>query len=245
MTSFNDFGIYAHGQPGLYGTLRCEPPIELLPGVEVHNPSSLGMFSYLAPRVQLHSGILGRFCSVSADVAIGLAEHPPHYLTTHPIAYQTTGQFMNVPYYSDVMKGPFAPKDSLTSVIGNDVWIGTNAFIMKGVTVGDGAIIAAGAVVSRDVEPYSIVGGVPAKHIRYRFEPTIIRRLQAVAFWKWDLRPLKNDLPWYDVITALDILERALGEGRLTELHTPEFVLSGGHGNYSIQGDTSWRIGMM
>ena len=79
-------------------------------------------------------------------------------------------------------------------VIGNDVWIGYDAIIMAGVTIGDGAIIGTRAVVTKDVEPYSIVGGVPAKEIRKRFSTDIIARLQELQWWNWDADIIRNSI---------------------------------------------------
>ena len=80
-------------------------------------------------------------------------------------------------------------------VIGNDVWIGYDAIIMAGVTIGDGAIIGTRAVVTKDVEPYSIVGGVPAKEIRKRFTPEEITRLLELQWWNWPIEKIRNSIP--------------------------------------------------
>jgi acetyltransferase-like isoleucine patch superfamily enzyme len=77
-------------------------------------------------------------------------------------------------------------------VIGNDVWIGYEALILSGVKIGDGAVIAARSVVSRDVEPYSIVGGTPAKHLRYRFSPEMIEELLKIAWWNWSFEEIRT-----------------------------------------------------
>jgi chloramphenicol O-acetyltransferase type B len=82
------------------------------------------------------------------------------------------------------------------TVIGNDVWIGTEAMIMSGVKVGDGAIIASRAVVTKDVEPYSIVGSNPARHIRYRFSEPEIAQLLEIKWWEWNEEQLKGAMEW-------------------------------------------------
>ena len=87
-------------------------------------------------------------------------------------------------------------------IIGNDVWIGYDAVIMAGVTIGDGAIIGTRAVVTKDVEPYSVVGGIPAKEIRKRFSPDIITRLQKLQWWKWDTDKIHKSI---NAIQAGDI----------------------------------------
>ena len=79
----------------------------------------------------------------------------------------------------------FAERRGDRVIVGNDVWIGHAAILLPGVTVGDGAVIAAGAVVSRDVEPYTIVGGVPARPIRKRFDDTVAHSLRRIAWWDW------------------------------------------------------------
>jgi len=117
---------------------------------------------------------------------IGLGEHPSKdFVSTHPMFYSTIGQ-----------SNPVIVEKSLfdefpTTVIGNDVWIGARAVLKTGVKIGDGAIVAAGAIVVNDVEPYSIVGGVPAKHIRYRFSQEQIGTLLESRWWEKDLEWLK------------------------------------------------------
>jgi hypothetical protein len=80
-------------------------------------------------------------------------------------------------------------------VIGSDVWIGTDAMVLSGVSIGHGAIVAARAVVTRDVPPYAIVAGVPAKVVRWRFEPAVIERLLKVAWWEWDDERIRQFVP--------------------------------------------------
>ena len=79
-------------------------------------------------------------------------------------------------------------------VIGNDVWIGSNVIILPGVKVGDGAILSAGAVVSKNVEPYSIVGGVPAKHIKYRFPKAMREAFLRIKWWDWPVEKIKENI---------------------------------------------------
>jgi hypothetical protein len=101
-------------------------------------------------------------------------EHRTDLVSTYPLRTLLTGSAENV----DAID-----KGSIT--IGSDVWLGTRAVVMSGVTVQHGAVVAAGAVVTRDVPPYAIVGGVPARVIRYRFDERTIRALLAIAWWEW------------------------------------------------------------
>lgn len=123
---------------------------------------------------------VGNFCSISTDVHAFLGgNHRTDWVTTYPFGHihqQTFNQFNGV--------GHPMTKGDIT--IGNDVWIGSGATIMSGVTIGDGAVIANNAHVVKDVAPYSIVGGNPAKHIRYRFTPKQIEQLLKIKWWFWD-----------------------------------------------------------
>lgn len=116
---------------------------------------------------------IGKYCSIARDVAIGVGNHPTNWLLTTPLFYSKSRGIVSENLYIDT-------NSKKAVIIGNDVWIGTKAIILSGVKIGDGAIIAAGAVVTKDIEPYSIVGGVPAKIISYRFEKDIINKLKKI-----------------------------------------------------------------
>jgi acetyltransferase-like isoleucine patch superfamily enzyme len=106
-------------------------------------------------------------------------EHRTDYVTTYPFGYLHTNIFqLNRQYENKFSKG--------NVVIGHDVWIGDNATIMSGITVGDGAVIANNSHVVKDVEPYSIVGGNPAKILRYRFSTEQIEKLLKIKWWFWE-----------------------------------------------------------
>jgi acetyltransferase-like isoleucine patch superfamily enzyme len=119
-----------------------------------------------------YRNIAGLCGSIAGNVIIGMTNHPVDWITTSPIAY--SGR-RNTPYQG--IKRTYERNNQKT-VIGNDVWIGVNAIINRGVKIGDGAIIASGAIVTKDVYDYSIVGGVPAKHIKFRFDEETIKKLK-------------------------------------------------------------------
>lgn len=139
--------------------------------------SEIGRYSYMGYDCVINYASIGKYCSIANDVIIGGAEHPIKWLSTSPV-------FQNVEH-----SGPrkrFAhhnlPEEDLT-IIENDVWIGNRAIIKQGVNIHNGAVIGAGAVVTRDVPPYAIVGGVPAKIINYRFDEKTIVELIETAWW--------------------------------------------------------------
>lgn len=140
--------------------------------------SCIGDYSYVEAGCRVTYARIGRFSSIAPGVFIGLAAHPVRdYVSTHPIFYLPAPELG----YDFVERA--RRSDYRYTIVGNDVWIGANALIRDGVNVSDGAIIGAGAVVTKDVPPYGIVGGVPAKLIRYRFDGEIIDRLLDLCWW--------------------------------------------------------------
>lgn len=145
--------------------------------------------------------IIGKFCMIASGVTFIMngANHLSQSISAYPFAIFGHG-------WEDAMKGKEYPYKGDT-VIGNDVWIGYEATLMPGVTVGDGAIIAAKSVVSRDVAPYSIVGGNPAREISKRFSEEKIRQLLDIQWWDWDLEKITarvQQLTGTDVDALLD-----------------------------------------
>ncbi len=132
--------------------------------------------------------IIGKFCMIASDVKFIMngANHLSNALTTYPFAIFGNG-------WENAMAGKDYPqKGNIT--IGNDVWIGYNATIMAGITVGDGAIIATNSLVVKDVEPYSIVGGNPATEIKKRFANETIKKLLQLKWWDWDIKKITKNL---------------------------------------------------
>ena len=133
--------------------------------------------------------VIGRFCSIGSAVRIFLGgNHRCDWVTTYPFTAMND-------VWPEVTSVPGHPSSNGDVVIGNDVWLSDCCTIMSGVTIGDGAVVGAAALVARDVPPYAVVGGNPAKLIRFRFEPAIIRRLQHAAWWDWDIADLRALLP--------------------------------------------------
>ena len=132
--------------------------------------------------------IIGKFCMIASDVKFIMngANHLTDSVSTYPFAIFGNG-------WENAMEGKTYPQKGNIN-IGNDVWIGYNATIMAGVTIGDGAIIATNATVVKDVAPYSIVGGNPAKEIKKRFSDEEIAKLLELEWWNWDIEKITNNV---------------------------------------------------
>lgn len=133
--------------------------------------------------------IIGKFCAIAtgAKFIMSSANHKMDGFSTYPFfifgrGWEKDFDMASLPYKGD-------------TVVGNDVWIGYDATIMPGVTIGDGAIIGAKSVVTKDVPPYTIVGGNPAKIIRARFDDQTIARLREIAWWDWSREKISRNIP--------------------------------------------------
>lgn len=168
----------------------------------------IGRCSYLSPNTVVESNtIIGRYCSLAPNVYIGPGEHYTGLVTTHPLMFDPYWRLMLGIKEKDNYIKQIGKKNDYT-VIGNDVWIGLGAIILRGVTISDGAIVAAGSVVVKDVPPYAIVGGVPARILKYRFSQDKIDELMKRKWWD---KPV--DIDWlYDNSEPLDLTAQSKGE---------------------------------
>ncbi|MBX3566972.1 MAG: hypothetical protein KF914_02875 [Rhizobiaceae bacterium] len=184
----------------------------------IYKSVSIGAYTYLRSGIVKHVKSIGRYCSLGPNVVLGEGEHPMDWLSTSMVSYMPSMYSWYPPEVEAAPKRlrPRNPETDVSTghgqvVIGNDVWIGTNAMIRRGVTIGDGAVIGAGAYVNRDVEPYSVVAGVPARVIRKRFDDATIERLIALKWWEFhanDLIGVPFESPG-DAITMIEDREAA------------------------------------
>lgn len=139
--------------------------------------SEIERYTYCGYDCEIINAKIGSFCSIAGGVRIGGAMHPSDWVSTSPLFYEGRSAGLSKKFSLHAIE-----KDG-TTIIGDDVWIGNNALIKQGVSIGNGAIIGMGSVVTKNIPPYAIVGGVPAKIIRYRFDKQTINKILESKWW--------------------------------------------------------------
>lgn len=157
--------------------------------------SKIGSFTYIGKNCELMTTKIGRFCSIANDVKIVYGRHPvDQYISTHPSFYSLDSPvkhtFVKHQYYKENKK----VFDQFSCVIEDDVWIGQGVMILEGVSIGRGAIVAAGTVVTKDIAPYTIVGGNPIKKIRMRFTEQQIKKIENSQWWNKTPEWIENNI---------------------------------------------------
>ena len=196
-----------------WGKLRMAPSAYIHPDSYFEGANSIWNNSYFSGRMGYGSyitqgchieGNIGRFCSIASDVKVCIGTHPIEapYATTSPMFYslrKQTGTTFAQKQMFDELRPPIT--------IGNDCWIGQGALLVGGVSIGDGSVVLAGAVVTKDVPPYAIVGGVPAKLIKCRYDADTINFLLEKEWWNKPIEWLKENS---SLLNDIDKLKEAL-----------------------------------
>lgn len=201
----------------LHGIMRLNPGARIITST-IRGPLFLNRNSQVGPDVTFgkYSGMnescyiarstIGAYCAIGARTALNPFNHPVDWLSTNEFQYHPNS-FNWVDEYNEFRRLERTRDMFKFSAIGNDVWTGHNVNVMSGVNVGDGAIIAAGSVVTKDVPPYAIVAGVPATIKRYRFPEKVIERLLKLKWWDLELSEISG-LPFRDIERCLDLIEQ-------------------------------------
>lgn len=169
------------------------------------NRSDLGRYVGVAYFSYLADTCSGNYCTFGSRVSVGAFSHPTDSLTVHEVGYRNTTESYGETILTSDSQG-YLEARSVKTEIGNDVWVGDNSVIIKGVKIGNGAIVAAGSIVIKDVAPYSIVGGNPARIIRMRFSDDTIDKIQATKWWERSMKELEG-IPFENISLSLRTLE--------------------------------------
>lgn len=166
--------------------------------------SSLGDYSYVVNDADVIYTTIGKFCSIAAHTRINPGNHPMQRASQSHFSYRSSAYFDDVEDDADF----FAWRRATPVTIGHDVWIGHGAIILPGRSIGTGAVVAGGAIVTKDVPDYTIVAGNPARIIRRRFPEEIALRLKALAWWDWEHARLRAALADFRALPVEAFLEK-------------------------------------
>lgn len=223
--------IFSTKPPKIHPMSWFEPPCTIQANISPNNLIQVGAFTGIYGGKIGHASI-GRYCSIAPGVDIASDQHPIDWLSSSMIQYvpglhnwDSWIKSENLDYLPP--KKTFDSNSTVT--IGNDVWIGQGAFIKSGVTINNGAIVAAHAVVVKDVPAYAIVAGNPAKIIKTRFSPGIVDRLIKSQWWQYSITSIPG-LNFSDPAGCLDLIEDYASRGFIKP-YNPEKITPDGNGN--------------
>ena len=171
------------------GNLWVKPYAKIHSSVKVHGKAYVDTGTSINERVELYGGEIhiGKYCAIARDVKFQGINHD---ITKSSQCFY----FYRLMFDDLELERPGKP-----IIICNDVWIGTQVVILPGVTIGDGAIVGAGSIVTKDIKPYSISAGIPAKHIKWRFPKHIIKQLIDIKWWDWSMDKIKRNKSFFSV----------------------------------------------
>jgi len=186
------------------GEILVKERTRVSPTVKVKGKVYVSTGTVINEYTELFGGIItiGKYCSIARNVVIQNVYHGVNKACSENMFYYRHFTDLDIDWETE------------PNIIGNDVWIGTRAIILKGVNIGDGAVIGAGAVVTDDVEPYSIVVGIPAKHLKWRFNEDVRKFLQDVKWWDWSDEKIQKNREFFttDLTKINDIKEIRINE---------------------------------
>jgi acetyltransferase-like isoleucine patch superfamily enzyme len=219
------FGLKVYEGKSIAGSLVYESPAFILDPRRIKN-CKVGAFTYFNGHStsSMYATEVGRYGQIGESCIIGPPEHPLDWFSTHMFAFTQRQHLPRFYELEDAARlAPDGPTPTpftipLKTVIGHDAYVGAGAFVKRGVSIGVGAVVAARAVVTRDVPPYAIVAGTPARILRYRMPEHLIERMLALEWWRFDLAPHKHEIDFADIAGTLDYLEDAQEAGKLRPL---------------------------
>ena len=212
-------------------TILFEEATELNGEIKVFEVDKVGAFTYINGGSFFDVKSIGRYCSIAFGCFTSPAEHPITFLSTSPFQYSYENRWptsnlwnnyreRNKESFPSNLKKRMAATEKGSVIIENDVWIGQNVTILRGCHIGNGAVLASNSVITKDVPDYAIVGGIPAKIIKYRFSEKTIKKLLKLKWWELSL-DLLDGVPFDNIEKAINLLEKRKKNSKLL---TPNVV---------------------
>ncbi|SJN57261.1 Streptogramin A acetyltransferase [Vibrio ruber DSM 16370] len=200
-----------------------DSPVLIEPYVSFHKKNNtlfnIGSFSYTHSSFPVGTTI-GRYCSIAENVRPMGDQHPLTRFTTSVITYENRWKLPNTSSFTVTEKESNQP-----IIIGNDVWIGRDVVLKPGITIGNGAVIASNALVTKDVPPYAIVAGLPAKVIRYRFDKNIIEQLTNLKWWEYNYQEFPSLKADIDIERFISLLSNSIECGKISPYSPTKLII--------------------
>lgn len=206
--------------------------------------SSIGAFSYLnaSGTSSVYRARLGRYVQIAESCIIGPPEHPMDWFSNHPFAF-TRPDHMPAMYAledfarlaPDADSGPAWAEGESETRLGHEAYVGAGSLVKRGVTIGDGAVIGARSVVTRDIPPYTVAVGSPARVVRDRFAAPLVERLLALQWWRYDLAPWKKQVDFSQVEATLEFFEERVANKELALLQPATYRVSAATEGYALE----------
>ncbi len=178
--------IKIHKNCRLSGKIDLDDDVEIYQNCTLYGKTKIGKYSVINKNSELIGEVqMGKYCSIARNVTFQGVNHIMNEAST------------NIPFLRNLFKKEPKRVSKGPIMVGNDVWIGTKCIILSGVNIGDGAVVGAGSVLTKDVKPYSIVGGSPARHLKWRFPENIRNQLKEIKWWNWDDKKIKKNKSFF------------------------------------------------
>ncbi len=237
-----EYGLMLNEPSLLKGSLTFERPAWIF--AHRLKACAIGAFTFFnaSGMTSVYRSRLGRYSQIGESSIIGPPEHPMDWFSNHPFAFTRPSHIPSMYEFDDfarlapdTQENPAWADNERETVIGHEAHIGAGSFVKRGVTIGDGAVIGARSVVTRDVPPYTIAVGSPARVVKDRFAPRIVERLMDLQWWRYDLAPWKKQVDFSQVEATLEFFEDKVADGQLGLLKPQTFEVAAEAGKYALK----------
>lgn len=239
-----DLGLLVVSGETISGSMTYERPAWVY-DPRIIRDSYLGAFTLINGQVttSIYRCRIGRYGQIGEGVVLGPPDHPTDWFSTHPFSFtreRYQPRMYQLPDFRELASDDsedysFAETLSLWTHIGHEAYVGAGSFVKRGIRIGDGAVIGAGSVVTRDIPPYAIAVGAPARVVRLRFRESVVERMLALRWWRFNLAPHKHKVNFSKAEATLDYFEQRCAEGTLEVLSPDTYRVTCGVGNFRAE----------